>query len=423
MRNILLILLPLFCLCAVVSAADETQFNIKVSVMDDGAANSVRGSGSFIVEENDYGRISIVYFDNRQNFKIHVIGSDQLPSMHLLDQDGTYFTGDMDAVIDLYIKPIITADKQIRLSGYAAKMINNDPAGQGCYKYDEEAIDFIMQNGGEQIIRLKLLDPVSTISLKIAAYSIGGMDYVKKTERKLVFNTEYKLINHDADVVELENNGCTLTFAAGSGDEKGNCTYEKMFLLPGGDSLLYSVECSIDNPRWNDDGSVSFDFEFSRIYATNPIKAGITSGQLKADKGALTSFSKRLTVLPGERTEIEVPPGKENPLPFAATDLIALTNPEQFVPLDVVPELISAATPMYPINAKKSKIEGAVKISAYIGPDGTVRNVRVLECTRPGHGFEETALEAAYKNKYKPGAQGNKPVAVWVTYTVKFAID
>jgi hypothetical protein len=37
-------------------------------------------------------------------------------------------------------------------------------------------------------------------------------------------------------------------------------------------------------------------------------------------------------------------------------------------------------------------------------------------------GFEEAALEAAYKREYRPAQFENKPVAVWVSYQVSFQL-
>jgi len=38
-------------------------------------------------------------------------------------------------------------------------------------------------------------------------------------------------------------------------------------------------------------------------------------------------------------------------------------------------------------------------------------------------GFEEAALKAARKRKYRPALQNGQPVAVWVTYKKIFKLD
>jgi len=37
--------------------------------------------------------------------------------------------------------------------------------------------------------------------------------------------------------------------------------------------------------------------------------------------------------------------------------------------------------------------------------------------------LDEAAIEAAYKNKFKPGIQNGRPIKVWVTYKVDFILE
>ena len=205
------------------------------------------------------------------------------------------------------------------------------------------------------------------------------------------------------------------------GDSK--CIFKKIFNLANGDILLYVSTCEINNSVWNDDGTVSFDFLLSHIYAINPKDTGMVSPELKAEEVSMTMFSKRLTVQTGERTEIDIPADADSPLPFRSGELIALTNPDYFVPLEVLPELIDVKPPVYPKKAQKEGLEARVVLSAFIDREGIVKNARVVECTRPGYGFEEAALEAAYRNRYSPGIKDDRAVAVAETITVNFTLD
>jgi len=89
---------------------------------------------------------------------------------------------------------------------------------------------------------------------------------------------------------------------------------------------------------------------------------------------------------------------------------------------DSVPEMLSQTDPVYPVKAKKAGIETSLWVKAYVDITGTVRKAFVLKCDKPGYGFEEAALKAAYKNRFKPAKVGDKPVGVWVTYKVEFKI-
>jgi hypothetical protein len=52
-----------------------------------------------------------------------------------------------------------------------------------------------------------------------------------------------------------------------------------------------------------------------------------------------------------------------------------------------------------------------------------VKAVQVVSCTRPSLGFEDAAITAGYKIKYRPAIQNGNPVGVWITYQVIFLLD
>ncbi len=99
-----------------------------------------------------------------------------------------------------------------------------------------------------------------------------------------------------------------------------------------------------------------------------------------------------------------------------------LPPPEEFVPYDELPVALNEVKPEYPPLAKKAGIEGVVWIKALVDKKGKVRDVIILKPSGSSAGFEEVAKEAAYKIKYKPAISNNQPVAVWVTYPVRFTL-
>lgn len=78
--------------------------------------------------------------------------------------------------------------------------------------------------------------------------------------------------------------------------------------------------------------------------------------------------------------------------------------------------------PDYPELARTARMEGTVIMQAVIYRDGTVGEVEVLRCTRPGVGFEEAAVAAVQTWKYEPAKQNGKPVEVFFTIKVDFTI-
>lgn len=93
---------------------------------------------------------------------------------------------------------------------------------------------------------------------------------------------------------------------------------------------------------------------------------------------------------------------------------------DEFVAVEEMPAEIYHETPEYPEMANLTEKSGVVWIQALVDKEGNVRDARVLRPSGANVGFEEAAVEAAYKNRYKPAIQNGRPVAVWVSYKVEF---
>ncbi len=75
--------------------------------------------------------------------------------------------------------------------------------------------------------------------------------------------------------------------------------------------------------------------------------------------------------------------------------------------------------PVYPLLAKNSRIEGVVQLSAIIGPDGTMKDLRVLSGNPL---LVEAALKAVKQWVYRPTSLNGHPVEVATEIAVKFAL-
>jgi len=105
---------------------------------------------------------------------------------------------------------------------------------------------------------------------------------------------------------------------------------------------------------------------------------------------------------------------------LSAADKMPL--PDEFVKVDLMPEMIKSTPPVYPEKEKKAGTEGDVFIKALIDKEGKVVKAEIAE-TSGYISLDSAAVEAAFKNEYKPAMQESKPVAVWVTYKVTFSLD
>ncbi|MCX6832297.1 MAG: energy transducer TonB [candidate division Zixibacteria bacterium] len=89
---------------------------------------------------------------------------------------------------------------------------------------------------------------------------------------------------------------------------------------------------------------------------------------------------------------------------------------------DEVPIIISLPTPKYPEMARKAGIEGKVYVEVLIDTRGKVRDARIIRDSGANAGFEEAAIEAAWKGEWRPAMQNKQPVAVRVSYPVVFKL-
>jgi TonB family protein len=97
--------------------------------------------------------------------------------------------------------------------------------------------------------------------------------------------------------------------------------------------------------------------------------------------------------------------------------------PETFVPVETNPVPVHEVTPEYPRLAREGGFSGVVTLQVYVDGNGVVRKVLVAACTRPGMGFEEAAIKAAYLGKWRPGIQNGNPIGVWISYKVRFELE
>ncbi len=84
------------------------------------------------------------------------------------------------------------------------------------------------------------------------------------------------------------------------------------------------------------------------------------------------------------------------------------------------PVMIHQVEPKYPPIAREMRLGGEVEVDALVGIDGTVEEVRVVNVSRPGIGFEGATEEAVRQWRYKPATKNGVRVRVWVRIQVPF---
>ena len=94
-----------------------------------------------------------------------------------------------------------------------------------------------------------------------------------------------------------------------------------------------------------------------------------------------------------------------------------IPSSDEFVAVEVMPEMIIEETPIYPENLKGT--DGVVYVKVFVNKEGNVLKSKLAKSSGVKE-FDSSALDVAMKCKYKPAMQNGKPIGVWVTYKVEF---
>jgi protein TonB len=90
--------------------------------------------------------------------------------------------------------------------------------------------------------------------------------------------------------------------------------------------------------------------------------------------------------------------------------------------VDTPPEPLARVAPLYPYTARARGIEGRVELLFVVQPDGSVSDVEV-KSSLPRGTFDEAAMDAVKKWRFKPGTKGGRPVATRVLLPLRFEIE
>jgi len=95
--------------------------------------------------------------------------------------------------------------------------------------------------------------------------------------------------------------------------------------------------------------------------------------------------------------------------------------PEDFVPVEKMPQIIKQVKPEYPELAMRAGLEGKVWVKIWVDKEGKVRKVEIVKSD--AEIFNEPAIHAAKQFLFTPAYMNNGPVAVWVTQPFTFKLS
>jgi TonB family protein len=88
--------------------------------------------------------------------------------------------------------------------------------------------------------------------------------------------------------------------------------------------------------------------------------------------------------------------------------------------ITAAPKMLNVVKPEYTKEMIEAKVEGLVKAELLIDVDGKVKEVKLLNDL--GYGSGERAREAFLQWTFEPAKRDGTPVAVWITYSIRFVL-
>jgi periplasmic protein TonB len=98
-----------------------------------------------------------------------------------------------------------------------------------------------------------------------------------------------------------------------------------------------------------------------------------------------------------------------------------LTNIFNLADLDQRPEPRVRINPVYPFEMRRSGLRGEVLVEFIVDTQGNVRDPFVVRSSHPG--FEQAALDAVLKWKFRPGRKGGAPQNTRVRQPLSFNLS
>ena len=86
------------------------------------------------------------------------------------------------------------------------------------------------------------------------------------------------------------------------------------------------------------------------------------------------------------------------------------------------PKALSTTQPIYPESAKTAKIEGVSVVETVIDASGRVTHPKI-KATSGNKDLDQAAIDAVSQWTFKPATLDGKPVEVYYTLTIRFALD
>jgi protein TonB len=106
---------------------------------------------------------------------------------------------------------------------------------------------------------------------------------------------------------------------------------------------------------------------------------------------------------------------------FVVLPLRSIADDTVYTKVDINPVPVKTPPPDYPLTLKREGTAGLVAVSVVIDETGVVTSATVAKSSNSG--FDEAAMDAVKKWKFKPAQKDGVPVKMKVTIPIRFSIS
>jgi len=135
---------------------------------------------------------------------------------------------------------------------------------------------------------------------------------------------------------------------------------------------------------------------------------GARTNRLEAAARVTSGVTPRPPDGSGSRSQNSFTPGEIPPSPGSGAAV------------DTRPFPLNNPRPNYTEDARRNKVQGVIRTRALVGPDGLVKDVRLV--THLPDGLDEEAIVAVKQMRFRPATRNGQPVDFWVTLEVEFSL-
>ncbi len=98
--------------------------------------------------------------------------------------------------------------------------------------------------------------------------------------------------------------------------------------------------------------------------------------------------------------------------------LTSCSTTEKQLDVFTKPEIILAAKPFYPYSAISEQLKGEVVVEFFVDPNGNAVNPKIHRSSN--HIFDEAAINAVLRTKFKPATKNGKPISAILRIPIVF---